>query len=197
MLVPLQIREMLYQLVGLLGPRMEAFPACGDASSLWVPTLAGQIPHAQRQHLRLLIRHILQPLTRACPRELRYALLTSCNVIGRDLHDWTEAPHGAGAQPGMPELRGARHLCLHLGHRCSILCLPACLRELRSPTLSCSPACMAQAAAVCLLSLPPMSLQTPPLGVLQTTLRLPNKAWHWVSQAACAGRSGCTPFWRP
>ena len=80
-LLALQIREMLYQLVGLLGPRMEAFPACGDASSLWVPTLAGQIPHAQRQHLRLLIRHILQPLTRACPRELRYALRTCCCAV--------------------------------------------------------------------------------------------------------------------
>ena len=67
----LQTREMLYQLVGLLGPRMEAFPACGEASSLWVPTLAAHIPQAQRQHLRLLIRHILQPLTRACPPHLR------------------------------------------------------------------------------------------------------------------------------
>ena len=70
------MRESLCQGVGILATQAAGFFAAGPESrSLWAPALTGGLESAPAQHVRLLIRHIVTPLSRHCPPQHRAAWL--------------------------------------------------------------------------------------------------------------------------
>ena len=70
------MRESLYQGVGILATQAAGFFAAGpEARGLWAPALTGGLEAMPAQHARLLIRHIVSPLCRACPPAHRAAWL--------------------------------------------------------------------------------------------------------------------------
>ena len=73
-----QLRELLYQNMGLLPPVFAALPRCPGVVELWRPALVGHVGGMQRQHLRLLIRHTLQPLCKGIPLDMRCASQQCC-----------------------------------------------------------------------------------------------------------------------
>ena len=71
-----QVRESLYQGVGIMATQAAGFFAAGaEARGLWAPALTGGLEAMPAQHARLLIRHIVSPLCRACPPAHRAAWL--------------------------------------------------------------------------------------------------------------------------
>lgn len=70
------MRESLYQGVGILATQAAGFFASGpEGRSLWAPALTGGWEAMPAQHARLLIRHIVTPLCRACLPQHRAAWL--------------------------------------------------------------------------------------------------------------------------
>ena len=70
-----QLRELMYQMLGLLVAVFPLVPRCPGAAELWAPALVGHLPGMERQHWRLLIRHVLQALAKGIPPDLRCAPL--------------------------------------------------------------------------------------------------------------------------
>lgn len=66
-----QVREELYQTLGALAGQVSAFYADAAAAPAWAAALAGDLPHLRDAHVRLLMRHVLRPLIRACPHTHR------------------------------------------------------------------------------------------------------------------------------
>ena len=69
-----QVREELYQTLGALAGQVSAFYAASAAAPAWAAALVGDLPHLRDAHVRLLMRHVLRPLIRACPPAHRYLI---------------------------------------------------------------------------------------------------------------------------
>lgn len=70
-----QMRESVYQSLGLMCTNVSAFYACGPAQALWGPSLVQHIECMDHQHLRMLLRHLMVPFTKSCPAQHRNAWL--------------------------------------------------------------------------------------------------------------------------
>ena len=67
-----QVREELYQTLGALAGQVSSFYAASAAAPAWAAALAGDLPSMRDAHVRLLMRHVLRPLIKACPPAHRY-----------------------------------------------------------------------------------------------------------------------------
>ncbi len=76
----LQIRESMYQSLGLMSTSVAAFYACGAGQGLWGPGLMDHVEYMDHQHLRMLLRHLMLSFTRICPPQHRYAPIP-CSVL--------------------------------------------------------------------------------------------------------------------
>jgi len=74
----LQIRESMYQSLGLMSTSVAAFYACGAGQGLWGPGLMDHVEYMDHQHLRMLLRHLMLSFTRICPPQHRSALTPCC-----------------------------------------------------------------------------------------------------------------------
>ena len=74
-----QIRESMYQSLGLMSTSVAAFYACGAGQGLWGPGLMDHVEYMDHQHLRMLLRHLMLSFTRICPPQHRYAPIP-CSV---------------------------------------------------------------------------------------------------------------------
>lgn len=70
-----QIRESIYQSLGLMSTSVAAFYACGAGQGLWGPGLMDHVEYMDHQYLRMLLRHLMLPFTRICPPRHRNAWL--------------------------------------------------------------------------------------------------------------------------
>jgi hypothetical protein len=69
-----QVRESLYQALGIIASQAAGFFAAGaDVRALWAPALVGSLEHMPMTHVRILIRHVMLPLCRHCPPAHRRA----------------------------------------------------------------------------------------------------------------------------
>ena len=75
-----QIRESMYQSLGLMSTSVGAFYACGTGQGLWGPGLMDHVEYMDHQHLRMLLRHLMLSFTRICPPRHRYAPI-ACSVF--------------------------------------------------------------------------------------------------------------------
>lgn len=66
-----QVRESMYQSLGLLCSSVSRFYGCGAAQGLWGPALMEHVDHMDHQHLRMLLRHLMLSFTRVCPTHQR------------------------------------------------------------------------------------------------------------------------------
>ena len=69
------MREELYQTLGALAGQVSSFYAASASAPDWAAALAGDLPSMRDAHVRLLMRHVLRPLVRACPPAHRYQSL--------------------------------------------------------------------------------------------------------------------------
>jgi hypothetical protein len=63
----MQMREETYQTLGALASQVAGFYEAAAALPAWAAALVGDLPSMPNQHLRLLLRHIIIPLVKACP----------------------------------------------------------------------------------------------------------------------------------
>lgn len=69
--IVVQVRESMYQSLGLMATNVSAFYACGPAQGLWGPALMQHVEHMDHQHLRMLLRHLMLSFTKSCPAQHR------------------------------------------------------------------------------------------------------------------------------
>ena len=62
-----QVRESMYQSLGLMSTSVAAFYGCGPAQELWGRSLMEHVDCMDHQHLRMLLRHLMLPFTKVCP----------------------------------------------------------------------------------------------------------------------------------
>ncbi len=62
-----QMREEIYQTLGSMTAHVAGFYGTTAALPAWAAALVGDLPIMPNQHLRLLIRHVITPLVKACP----------------------------------------------------------------------------------------------------------------------------------
>ncbi|KAL3150212.1 hypothetical protein ABBQ32_000071 [Trebouxia sp. C0010 RCD-2024] len=70
-----QVRESMYQSLGLMCTNVSAFYACGPAQGLWGPALMQHVECMDHQHLRMLLRHLMLSFTKSCPAQHRNSWL--------------------------------------------------------------------------------------------------------------------------
>lgn len=75
-----QIRESMYQSLGLMSTSVAAFYACGAGQRLWGSGLMDHVEYMDHQHLRMLLRHLMLSFTRVCPPQHRYSPIP-CSVL--------------------------------------------------------------------------------------------------------------------
>lgn len=63
----LQMREELYQTLGAMATQVAGFYQMTAVLPGWAATLVGDVHSMPNQHLRLLTRHVIIPLIKACP----------------------------------------------------------------------------------------------------------------------------------
>jgi hypothetical protein len=68
-----QMREELYQTLGAIAAQIAGFYQMTAALPAWAAALVGDLPMMPTQHLRLLTRHVITPLVKACPPAHRSA----------------------------------------------------------------------------------------------------------------------------
>ena len=73
-----QVRESMYQSLGLMATSVGAFYACGAGQGLWGPGLMEHVDCMDHQHLRMMLRHLMLSFTRICPPQHRCGCLSLC-----------------------------------------------------------------------------------------------------------------------
>ena len=61
------MREELYQTLGAIASQIAGFYQMAAMLPAWAAALVGDLPIMPNQHLRLLTRHVITPLVKACP----------------------------------------------------------------------------------------------------------------------------------
>ena len=61
----------MYQSLGLLASQVGGCLCCTQFREQWVQAFTSHLQYVNMQHMRILIRHVLLPITRTCPSDLR------------------------------------------------------------------------------------------------------------------------------
>lgn len=61
------MREEIYQTLGAMTSQVSGFYRATAVLPAWTAALVGELPVMPNQHLRLLIRHVINPFVKACP----------------------------------------------------------------------------------------------------------------------------------
>lgn len=67
------MREELYQTLGAMASQIAGLYQMTAVLPAWAAAIVGDLPIMPNQHLRLLTRHVISPLVKACPPAHRSA----------------------------------------------------------------------------------------------------------------------------
>ncbi|BDA43725.1 Exportin-5 [Coccomyxa sp. Obi] len=107
-----QMREELYQTLGTIASQISGFYQMTALLPAWQAALVGDLAVMPTQHLRMLIRHIIIPLVKACPPTHRNTWLLPIlapllpHVLARLSADWTRVVANSGTQAAAAAVNG-------------------------------------------------------------------------------------------